>query len=136
MANDSIDLLRWKFPGRAISRNGDVIWPPRSCYLTPLYYFLRSYVISQVYKNNPQSWSEGILEWGPRFSGNVIDNLNRREVVCRAAGGVFERNYQYLSDLMKERRSIWLCFYFVQRHFNYPHLYIGSRKLEWHVTSK
>ena len=36
----TIDLLRETFDGRLISRNGDVNWPPRSCDLTPLDYFL------------------------------------------------------------------------------------------------
>ncbi|KAH8288961.1 hypothetical protein KR044_009681 [Drosophila immigrans] len=34
-ANVTTDLLRGKFENRIISRNGDVIWPPRSCDLTP-----------------------------------------------------------------------------------------------------
>ena len=37
---ESIGLLREKFPGRVISRNGDYNWPPRSCDLTPLDFFL------------------------------------------------------------------------------------------------
>lgn len=30
-AGETIQLLRGKFPGRIISRNGDINWPPRSC---------------------------------------------------------------------------------------------------------
>jgi len=36
----TIDLLRTVFENRIISRNVDVNWPPRSCDLTPLDYFL------------------------------------------------------------------------------------------------
>ena len=43
-ANVKINLLETKFGGRVISRNGPVGWPPRSCDLTPLDYFLWSYV--------------------------------------------------------------------------------------------
>ncbi len=37
-------LLHEKFPGRIISRNSDVNWPPRSCDLTPLDFFLWGYL--------------------------------------------------------------------------------------------
>lgn len=47
--NDPIDLLS------ILSRNDDIRWPSRPCDLTSSYYFLWGYVISQVYKNNPQS---------------------------------------------------------------------------------
>jgi len=39
-ANATIDLLRTVFENRMISRNADVNWPPCSCDLTPLDYFL------------------------------------------------------------------------------------------------
>ena len=62
-ANEIIPLLRNKYPGRVIRRNGDVNLPPKSCDLSPsdlspLDYFLRGYVKSQVYKNNPPSVPE------------------------------------------------------------------------------
>ena len=39
-SGETIGLMREKFPGRVISRNGDYNWPPRSCDLTHLYFFL------------------------------------------------------------------------------------------------
>ncbi|GFU39213.1 uncharacterized protein TNCV_1902971 [Trichonephila clavipes] len=39
-ARVTIDLLKDIFGKRPISRFGPVNWPPRSCYLTPLDYFL------------------------------------------------------------------------------------------------
>ena len=39
-ARVTIDLLKGKFGERVISRNGPVEWPPRSCDLTPLDFFL------------------------------------------------------------------------------------------------
>ena len=39
-ANVIINLLETKFGERVISWNDPVGWPPRSCYLTPLDYFL------------------------------------------------------------------------------------------------
>lgn len=34
-----MDVLSEKFPGRIISRYGDVNWPPISCDITPLDFF-------------------------------------------------------------------------------------------------
>ncbi|GFU27088.1 uncharacterized protein TNCV_280661 [Trichonephila clavipes] len=43
-ARATIDLLKDTFGDRLISRFGPVNWPPRSCDLTPLDYFLCGYV--------------------------------------------------------------------------------------------
>ncbi|GFU59067.1 uncharacterized protein TNCV_2933641 [Trichonephila clavipes] len=40
---------------RLISRFGPVNWPPRSCDLTPVDYFLWGYVKSLVYADKPQT---------------------------------------------------------------------------------
>ncbi|GFX42942.1 DUF4817 domain-containing protein [Trichonephila clavipes] len=53
-ARATIDLLKDTFGDRLISRFGPVNWPPRSCDLTPLDYFLWSYVKSLVYADKPQ----------------------------------------------------------------------------------
>ena len=45
----TIDILREKFSDQLISRNGDYNWPPRSCDLTPLDFFLWGYVKDKVY---------------------------------------------------------------------------------------
>ena len=52
------NLLETKFGERVISRNGPVGWPPRSCDLTPLDYFLWGYVKSMVYANKPATIDE------------------------------------------------------------------------------
>lgn len=39
-ARETVELLHESFPGRVISRFGDRHWPPRSCDLTPLDFFL------------------------------------------------------------------------------------------------
>ncbi|GFU46609.1 uncharacterized protein TNCV_1546281 [Trichonephila clavipes] len=51
----TIDLLNDTFGDRLISRFGPVNWPPRSCDLTPLDYFLWGYVKSLVYVDKPQT---------------------------------------------------------------------------------
>ncbi|GFV39107.1 hypothetical protein TNCV_4339951 [Trichonephila clavipes] len=47
-ARATIDLLKDTFGDRLISRFGPLNWPPRSCDLTPLDYFLWGYVKSLV----------------------------------------------------------------------------------------
>ncbi|GFV92841.1 DUF4817 domain-containing protein [Trichonephila clavipes] len=54
-ARATIDLFKDTFSDRLISRFGPVNWPPRSCDLTPLDYFLWGYVKSLVYADKPQT---------------------------------------------------------------------------------
>ncbi|GFX22057.1 DDE_3 domain-containing protein [Trichonephila clavipes] len=54
-ARATIDLLKDTFGDRLISRFGPVNWPPRSCDLTPLDYFLWGYGKSLVYADKPQT---------------------------------------------------------------------------------
>ncbi|GFV85724.1 putative transposable element [Trichonephila clavipes] len=54
-ARATIHLLKDTFGDRLISRFGPVNWPPRSCDLTPLDYFLWGYVKSLVSADKPQT---------------------------------------------------------------------------------
>ncbi|GFW45209.1 putative LOC100569746 [Trichonephila clavipes] len=54
-ARATIDLLKDTLGDRLILRLGPVNWPPRSCDLTPLDYFLWGYVKSLVYADKPQT---------------------------------------------------------------------------------
>ncbi|GFV42810.1 putative DD41D transposase [Trichonephila clavipes] len=54
-ARATIDLLKEMFGDRLISQFGPVNWPPRSCDLTPLDYFLWGYVKSLVYADKLQT---------------------------------------------------------------------------------
>ncbi|GFS65876.1 uncharacterized protein TNCV_390981 [Trichonephila clavipes] len=56
IARATIDLLKDTFGDHLISRFGPVNWPPRSCDLTPLIYFLWGYVKSLVYADKPQTF--------------------------------------------------------------------------------
>lgn len=56
----TIDILREKFSGRVISRNGDINFPPRSCDLSPVDYFLWGYLKDEVYKR--RSTRPGTIE--------------------------------------------------------------------------
>ena len=72
----TIGLLREKFPGRVISRNGDYNWPPRSCDSTPLDFFLWGHVKDKVYADTPQS----IQELKEKIRA-IIDKIARVELL-------------------------------------------------------
>lgn len=93
-SNETLELIHEKFPDRLISRFGDVNWPPRSCDLTPLDYFLWGYVKDEVYKNNPTTIEElktnieqEIREIQPQLCKKVIENFTQRIDVCKRARG-------------------------------------------------
>ena len=86
---ETIGLLREKFRGRVISRNGDYNWLTRSCDLTPLKFFLWSYVKDKVYADAPQSIEElkekiraVIDEIEPQMCENVMENFIQRAWSC------------------------------------------------------
>ena len=54
-ANATISVLRLIFGNRIISKNGVVNWPPRSCDLTSLSYYLWGAVKAKCYANSPQT---------------------------------------------------------------------------------
>lgn len=52
-SNASIEKVREMFDGRILSKKGNVDWPPRSCDLTPLDFFLWGHVKALVYEDKP-----------------------------------------------------------------------------------
>lgn len=93
-ARDTIDLLKEKFDKKIISRNGSVNWPPRSCDLTPLDFFLWGYVKSLVYVNKPANLDElriniekAIAEISIDIFPKVIENWIQRIYSCKRFRG-------------------------------------------------
>ncbi|GFS90436.1 uncharacterized protein TNCV_4096501 [Trichonephila clavipes] len=93
-ARAAIDLLKDTFGDRLISRFGPVNWPPRSCDLTPLDYFLWGYVKSLVYADKPQTLNhlEDIIRRviagiRPQMLEKVIENWTSRLDYIRASRG-------------------------------------------------
>ncbi|GFW74800.1 uncharacterized protein TNCV_5137791 [Trichonephila clavipes] len=93
-ARATIDLLKDTFSERLISRFGHVNWPPRSCDLTPLDYFLWGYVKSLVYADKPQTLDHlednirrVIADIRPQMSEKVIENWTSRLDYIRASRG-------------------------------------------------
>jgi hypothetical protein len=98
---ETTELLREKFPGHVISHGGDQNWPPRSCDLTPCYFFLWGFVKCRVYANklqtNPELKAEiqcVIGEIELQLCGNVIKNFVKRARVCQQSCG------EHLSDIV------------------------------------
>ncbi|GFY32352.1 tc3a_0 protein [Trichonephila clavipes] len=87
-ARATIDLLKYTFGDRLISRFGPVNWPPRSCDLTPLDYFLWGYA------DNPQTLDHlednirrVIADIRPQMLEKVIENWTSRLDYIRASHG-------------------------------------------------
>ncbi|GFV96967.1 transposable element Tc3 transposase [Trichonephila clavipes] len=93
-ARATIDSLKDTFGDRLISRFGPVSWPPRSCDLTPLDYFLWGYVKSLVYADKPQTHDHlednirrVIADIRPHMLEKVIENWTSRLDYIRASRG-------------------------------------------------
>lgn len=93
-AHATIDLLRTVFENRIISRNGDVHWPPRSCDLTPLDYFLWGAVKDVCYTNHPETIDDlkneieaAIVAIRPETIENVLKNWVDRMGYCQVSRG-------------------------------------------------
>lgn len=93
-ARATIDLLKETFGNRIVSRFGPVNWPPRSCDLTPLDYFLWGYVKSQVYADKPETINHlednirrVIADIRPQMLDKVVENWTSRLDYVRASRG-------------------------------------------------
>ncbi|GFS76631.1 uncharacterized protein TNCV_1622231 [Trichonephila clavipes] len=93
-ARATIDLLKGTFGDRLISRFGPVNWPPRSCDLTPLDYFMWGYVKSLVHADKPQTLDHlednirrVIADIRPQMLEKVIENCTSRLDYIRASRG-------------------------------------------------
>ncbi|GFS95225.1 uncharacterized protein TNCV_2705591 [Trichonephila clavipes] len=93
-ARATIDLLKDTLGDRLISCFGPVNWPPRSCDLTPLDYFLWGYVKSLVYADKPQTRDHlednirrVIADKRPQMLEKVIENWTSRLNYIRTSRG-------------------------------------------------
>ncbi|GFX84801.1 putative DD41D transposase [Trichonephila clavipes] len=111
-ARATIDLLKDTFGDRLISRFGPVNWPPRSCDLTPLYYFLWGYVKSLVSAGKPQTLDHlednicrVIADIRPQMLEKVIENWTSRLDYIRASRG------SHMPEIIfkMKKRSVKFC---------------------------
>ncbi|GFT42063.1 uncharacterized protein TNCV_1668601 [Trichonephila clavipes] len=94
-ARATIDLLKDTIGDHLISSFGPVNWPPRSCDLTRLDYFLWGYVKSLVYADKPQTLGHlednirrVIADIRPQMLEKVIENWTSRSDYIRASRGI------------------------------------------------
>ncbi|GFV62749.1 uncharacterized protein TNCV_3101221 [Trichonephila clavipes] len=100
-AHATINLLKDTFGDRLISRFGPVNWPPRSCDLTPLDYFLWGYVKSLFYADKPQTLDHlednirrVIADILPQMLEKVIENwTSRLDYIRPAVAVICQKSY-------------------------------------------
>ena len=90
----TLDVLRPVFEDRIISRRADVVWPPRSCDLTPLDYYLWVPVKDKSYADKSETIEalkdnirEAFGEIQLHTIDNVLKNWNDRVGYCMARRG-------------------------------------------------
>ena len=93
-AEPTLDVLRPIFEDRIISCRNDVIWPPRSCDLAPLDYYLCDTVKDKCYADKPEiidslkdNIREAIGELQLHTIDNMLKNLTHRVGYCMASRG-------------------------------------------------
>ncbi|GFS98541.1 uncharacterized protein TNCV_3479151 [Trichonephila clavipes] len=116
-ARATIDLLKDTFGDRLISRFGPVNWPPRSCELTPLDFFLWGYVKSLFYAEKPQTLDHlednirrVIADIRPQMLEKVIENWTSRLTTSEPAVAVIcQKSYLKYSGMELIGRPIKKC---------------------------
>lgn len=101
-ARETIEDLQQYYADRLISRNTPIEWPPRSCDLTPLDFFVWPYLKNSIFKtpiNNLEELTRRItakcedLNNSPHILQNVFDGVRRRAQICIQEGG---EHFQHL----------------------------------------
>ena len=96
-----MNVLQNMFPGRLISRFGDVPWPPRSPDMSSCDYFLWGYLKGRVYTHKPRNLGElkdairqEVLTINQQLLARVMDDFKRRIENCIQEDG------HYLNDII------------------------------------
>jgi hypothetical protein len=101
--------LNNNYPRRWIGRRGFIAWPPRSCDITPLDFFLWGHIKTIVYRTAPNSEQElrqRILNAAqtitPQMLRNVQGSIRRKLGKCIEANG---QNFEHLLSMFNICRS-------------------------------
>lgn len=93
-SDETLEILKQKFGDSVISQRANINWPPRSCDLTPIDYFLWAYVKSLAYSNKPTTLEEleanirdSIAGITPQILNRVIQNWAVRLKHCQRSRG-------------------------------------------------
>ena len=102
-----MEILRQTFPGRLISRFGDVEWPVRSPDFSHLDCFLCGYLKGKVCRNKPTNITqleaaieEEIQSIGQEMLTRALNNLRHRAEICVQSEG------QHLKDIIFRSSSL------------------------------
>ena len=98
-AEATLYVLRPVFEDRIISRRADVLWPPRSCDLTPLDYYLWGTVKAKCYADKPDiidALKDNICKAFGEIHLHTIDNVleNWTDRVCRLPHGQPRQSFE------------------------------------------
>ena len=85
-AEAALDVLRPVFADRIISRSADFVWPPRSCDLSSLDYYLCGAVKNKCYADKLET------------SGALKDNI--REAICEIHLHIIDNVLKNWNDLV------------------------------------
>ena len=91
----TLDVLRLHFEDRIISRRADVVWPPRSCVLTPLDYYLWAALKYKCYADKPEiidALKDNIREAIDEIQLHTIDNVQSMAIVSTHVERIFVHN--------------------------------------------
>ena len=117
-AEANFDVFLPVFEDRVISCRADVVWPPRSCNLTRLDYYLWGDVEDKCYADKPETIDalknnirEAIGETQLHTIDNVLKNLTDRVGYCMASRGshLNEIIFHYYSEglYFQIKKEIW-----------------------------
>ena len=91
-AESTVDVLRFVFEDRIISHRADIVWPPRSCDLTALDYYLWGAIKNKCHADKPETIQalkdnirEAIGEIQLHTIDTVLKNWNDRVDYCMAS---------------------------------------------------
>ena len=93
IAQATVDIFRPIFEDRIISLSANVVWPPLSCDLTPLDYYLSGAVKDKCYADKPETIDdlkdirEEVGEIQLPTIDNVLKNWTDRVGYCMASRG-------------------------------------------------
>jgi len=98
-AMENMTLLRGPFPGKLISRFGDVEWPARSPDLSSLDFYFWGYLKERVYRDNPKTIAKlkeaittEIRSIGPGVNSAVMNSMKECAQICIQSGGRYKKN--------------------------------------------
>ena len=104
-----ISLLHQTFNGHLIRRDDDVNWPPRSCNLTPLEYFLWGAINEKCYDDKPETIEQ--------LKANIRDAID--EIRSNTLEKAHKNWYDLLRNFITKKKLFWDKFQtvFVLLHF-------------------